>query len=279
MAEPIEGTILRPHRIPGEPETGFAAFLDGVQRSRVLHYLGGIPFVHGTVGAVVRVRRDRRLSTWRHLVERRLYLPFARLPAGFAEDARTHIPLVDSCAADVLDGEAVPSDHPIELLERAVHAVQRDRERAEQSLAEAWCHGPLLIDGGIAGSERVARDHDSVGVVKSHRTLYAEGPALRAVLGLTVGERSTVFRVSFARRTPVASWYLRLRDHAGHDPLWGLVRVEVAEAGNARELGERADRVSRWLLAEVTPLALPDARWDRLVYGVHDCEEFLHAIC
>jgi len=36
--------------------------------------------------------------------------------------------------------------------------------------------------------------------------------------------------------------------------------------------------VSRWILGEAAPLALPDARWDKMVYGVRDCEEFLRAI-
>jgi hypothetical protein len=26
------------------------------------------------------------------------------------------------------------------------------------------------------------------------------------------------------------------------------------------------------------PLALPDSRWDKMVYGVRDCEEFLRAV-
>jgi hypothetical protein len=77
----------------------------------------------------------------------------------------------------------------------------------------------------------------------------------------------------------VASWYLRLRDTPGHDPLWGLVRVEIAQpsAGDGA-VGERADEVSRWVFAEAAPPALPDARWDKMVYGVRDCEEFLRAI-
>ena len=40
----------------------------------------------------------------------------------------------------------------------------------------------------------------------------------------------------------------------------------------------RADEVSRWILAEVSPVALPDGRWDKMVYGVRDCEEFLRAV-
>jgi hypothetical protein len=54
------------------------------------------------------------------------------------------------------------------------------------------------------------------------------------------------------------------------------VRVEVA-AGHA-DITTRADEVSRWILAEGAPVALPDGRWDKMVYGVRDCEEFLRAI-
>ena len=73
---------------------------------------------------------------------------------------------------------------------------------------------------------------------------------------------------------------LRLRDPRGHDPMWGLVRVEISAPSTVDEprIGDRADEISRWVLAEVSPLALPDARWDKMVYGVRDCEEFLRAV-
>jgi hypothetical protein len=112
-------------------------------------------------------------------------------------------------------------------------------------------------------------------VIKSHRTLYAQGDALAVVMGLKRGERSSVFRVSPRSRSSVLSWYLRLRAAEGHDALWGLVRVEVAECERATE---RAEEISRWVLAETAPLALPDGRWDKMSYGIRDCEEFLRAI-
>jgi hypothetical protein len=183
---------------------------------------------------------------------------------------------------------APPPSHPLALLDRAVHFVQADRERAERELAEEWCGrqaaegGFLLVDGGIQGSDLLAAARCVLGVVKSHRTLYAEGDALRLVLALAAGERSTAFRVSVGRRAPVASWYLRLRDPAGRDPMWGLVRVEAAlpdpsesPAASAR----RFDAASRAVLAEAAPLALPDGRWDKMVYPIRDCEQFLKAIC
>ena len=62
--------------------------------------------------------------------------------------------------------------------------------------------------------------------------------------------------------------------------MWGLVRVEIAEphVSTESEVRDRADEVSRAILSEVTPLSLPDSRWDKMVYGIRDCEEFLRAV-
>mgnify|MGYP001765037969 CR=1 FL=1 len=43
-------------------------------------------------------------------------------------------------------------------------------------------------------------------------------------------------------------------------------------------LAARADEVSRWVLGEALPVALPDGRWDKMVYGIRDCESYLRAI-
>jgi hypothetical protein len=278
----IEGRALRARRVSDAPVVGFAAFLDGTQQSHVACYLpGGIPIVYGTVGAVIRDRRDQRLFTWRHTIEPRLYASRPNVSPGVWRTlTETGIVVHDTSEADAADGSA---EHPHALREAAVHRVQKDRELAEQALALDWCsreERTLFIDGGISGAEPVARAACAIGVIKSHRTIYASGEALVTVLGLGYAERSSVFLVTSQKRTSVASWYLRIRDPRGHDPMWGLVRVEVASpgAGSDADVGRRADEVSRWILAEVAPVALPDGRWDKMVYGVRDCEEFLRAV-
>lgn len=278
--EIMEGKRIAAVDVAGEPETHFAAFLDGTQTSRVTHYVGGVPIVHGTVAAVIRERRERRMATWRApLVNRRLYAPLAMLTPAASEA------LVAS-GAEVIDTSAkreIDSIHPFALQDAALQAVQRDRSALERSLAESWVASQtevLFIDGGISESAQVATSAAVVGVVKTHQQLYVHGDDLSTVLRLRAGQRTSVTRVSPRSRTPVASWYLRLRDPQGHDPLWGLVRVEIAEARAAerRQVAERAELVSRWVMAEALPLALPDGRWDKMVYGIRDCEEFLRAI-
>lgn len=277
----LEGAALRAHAVLGTSDAGFQAFLDGTQRSQVATYVGAAPVVQGTVAAVVRERRARRMHTWREpLVETRVYAPRAMMKADIWNTLELEY---GETLVDTTDVATEVGSHPFALRDAAVHRVQEHREQLEQRLAEEWCRtadGALFIDGGISGNDRVACSRQTVGVVKSHHTIYAEGESLATVLSLGARERSSVFRVASAKRTPVASWYLRLRDRAGFDPMWGLVRAEMAmPAGtDVDRIGDTADEISRRILAEVSPLALPDARWDKMVYGVRDCEEFLRAV-
>ena len=278
-ADVIEGRELRGIAVPGEPEVGLEAFLDGMQKSEVIRYVRGVPVIWGTVGAVIRDRRERRLHTWRHVVEHRLYAPRTQVSdAEWELLGRAGYPLTDSSTAA---GGEPASEHPLALREAVVHRVQQDRKRAEQRLAVAWCDAEdrrLMVDGGISDSDPVARSSAAIGVVKSHRALYVSGAALAVVLALRERERSSAFLVSPERRASVVSWYLRIRDPRGRDPMWGLIRVEMASGPKGAELTRRADEVSRWILAEVAPVSLPDGRWHTMLYGVRDCEEFLRAI-
>jgi hypothetical protein len=276
----IEDGDLRARLVEGEPQPTFVAFLDGTQSSVVARYQrGGVPIVLGTVAAVVRERRDRRLYTWQHVVERRLYAPKAQVSTA----AWQRLESTGLVVRDIADDESAnAAEHPLAMREAAVHRVQKDRERAEQALAGEWCAREeryLFVDGPISGVERVAHSTCAVGVVKTHRTLYASGDALSRVLSLGHAERSSVFLVTSPKRATVASWYLRIRDSRGHDPMWALLRVEVSADGlSGSDVTRRADQVSRWILAEAAPVSLPDGRWDKMVYGVRDCEEFLRAI-
>ncbi len=275
--QPVEGESLTAIAVDASGEVGFRAFLDGAQRSTIADYAGTVPIVAGRIAAVIRTRLDRRMSTWRegHLAEAHLYAPLRLLPFIARED-------IESSGLelrDTLKPDDESSGHPIELLRRAVDRVKYDREQLEQRLAEQWVSSmdePLFVDGGLPVGDRAAVSSHCVGVIKSHHTIYAPGDALSVVLGLRDGERSSVFVVQRSWGPPVLSWYLRLREAPSHDPFMGLVRVEVARTADG-DLTARADRVSRWILAERAPLALADSIWDRMVYGIRDCEEYLRA--
>jgi hypothetical protein len=273
-------TPLEPARTARQAVTGeiaaFGGFLDGIQQSRIATWIRGvIPVVHGTVAAAIRVRRDRSLHTWGAgpVMARAVFLPLALVDRAAVES-------LEAAGFQVVDTAPGPeaSAHPLELVAAARAAVQQRRENAESSLAEEWCARettPLYVDGGIGGFPTAARHQLAIGVVKSHRTLYSEAGDIPSIVGLRAGERSGAFTAPTRRRTRVASWYLRLRDVKGGDPLDGLVRVEIAEASFTPD---RADAVSGWVLREREPVSLPDARWRVMAYGIRDCEEYLRAI-
>ena len=176
-AECVEGRTLRAHRVVGEPEVRFAGFLDGIQRARIECHRNGVPIVEGRVAAAIRVRVNRRFTTWGHripIVSRRLYMPLVFLQC----EGRTEIDgfdIVDTSYDDRT--KALVSRHPGALRAVAFERVGRDRDEAERNLAELWCSAgdaePLFIDGGISGSGRVASASCAVGVIKSHQTVSA----------------------------------------------------------------------------------------------------------
>ncbi len=290
---PLESPGPRP--VPLDAETGIAAFLDGVQRSRVIGHLDSSPLVFATVAAVVRERRDRRLSTWG--VPRVQHLVLAsRAHVGEAQWAA--LESTGIAPLDVSDpGRNDLPLHPLAVRARALDFVAQERESLERRLAADWCRTEqrwLWIDGGISGNLAVDAAASAFGVVKSHGTLYGDAESLRSTLRLAVGQRSPLFLVQHRARRGVASWYLRMHTAQDGDPLHGLVRVEVAppstlfrpddtkytrpEPSAVLALAQRAGEISAWMLAERAPIALPDPRWDTLTYGVHACEQFLKAL-
>lgn len=277
----LEHAQLSVRAVPGTPEPGFAAFLDGVQRSRVVAWEGGVPVVHGTVAAVIRERHGRRLATWRRPeIANVLCVPRAFVSAD-VWDLASSPPFTATDTTQAGGSGDAPVRHPSALQESALKYVKQRREDMELRLARAWCEvasAPLYVDGGIARLQAVPRGRRVVGVIKSHRTLYVQGEELPRLFALAPGERTSVQRVEPFERRAVLSWYLRL--HAGSDPVFGLVRVESpmpSEPMSREALTLHADELSRWVLAERAPVSRPDGRWSTLVYGVRDCEEFLRA--
>jgi hypothetical protein len=278
----IEGNIFRAIHV-ADPKSvrgvsGFAGFLDGTQDVRVVNQVHGIPIVWATVSAAVRARVNKRLVSWngsQPIVRRGYYLPF-RYVDGLREEFKSSPHVMDTARDD--GSGKIPSRHPAALMEAAFQRVQLDRETLELELAEAWAareQSALYVDGSITGSSITSTCRNIVGVVKSHRRLYADGAAFRTLVGLEAGWRSSIFRVAPRMRHPVASWYVRTRNAKGRDALFGLVRVEAAPGD---DITSRADEISRWIIAEGSPLALPDGRWDKMAYGIRDTEEFLRAI-
>jgi hypothetical protein len=279
-ADVVEGATLQPISVTAASGSEFNDFLDGIQRAEVKLYHQTVPIVYAYAAATIRRRVDRQMRTLRTdgadwLIEREaLFYPSCFVNAGQLSDvgAASH-QLIDTTPHG---SDPLPLFPPL-LYARAAQHVNRWRESIERELAVRWCgavpDGWLLVDGSMTLSPELAACSRAIGLIKSHRTRFFDGAEARTVLDLRVGERTSVFEPRTRNLTPVRSFYLRLRPHDRRDIFWGLVRIEMARS---HEIA-MADVVSSWLLAETAPISLPDPRWDRLLYPIRDCEQFLRA--
>jgi len=266
----VEGERLATRPV-GPPEAcpDPVGFLDGIQRYEVVGYLAAAPLILARVAAAVRERpgptgRPRLVA----IGERTLAIGRGELLAE---------------AADLLAGtecQPLPADvagHPVREIQAARGIVDRTRGALELEVGRrfrersgAW----LVVDGALSEGISWAADPRMIGVVKSHSTLPFEGADQTTYLTLPQGHRTTVFAPETRSLAPVYSWALRLWPWEGRDLFHGLVRIETEATAEAIA---GADRVARWLLAERAPISTPDARWDRLLYGIHEVEGYLRA--
>lgn len=267
-ARVVEGQFLRMIPIgPAQPWPGSLAYLDGIQRSEIIGYAGSAPLFVAEIAAAVRERHQRQLRT---VAEARRVIALARPDALAAAGD----------ALGMLETIALPADeppHPLRDLVNAGHAVDQARGALELVVGDRYrasSDGWLVADGTLAVSPRWAADGRMVAISKSHSILPFGGADLEQYLRLPWGHRSSVYAPATRSLAPVRAWGLRLWPWEGKDLLHGLVRVEVAPAN---ESTERADEISRWILADRAPVSAPDRRWDRLLYGIHSVEQYLKA--
>ena len=247
------------------PET--VAYLDGIQRSEIIGYAGSAPLFVAELAAAVRERRDRRLQT---VVEARrtvvLARPAALAAAGDALGSVEAVPLPDGDPA-----------HPLRDLQNAGEALDQERAALEIVVGgryRARSDGWLVVDGTLSVSPQWAQDPRMVSISKSHSILPFDGADLEQYLRLPCGHRSSMFAPATRNLAPVRSWGLRLWPWDRKDLLYGLVRVEVAPSNGS---ADRADAISRWIMADRAPVSAPDRRWDRLLYGMYSVEQYLKA--
>lgn len=252
---------------PGEAWPDPLAFLDGIQRMHLVAYAGAAPIYIADLAAAVRERQGGRLRT---VVEGRRRVAIAR-------------PRALEAAGDALDGIptiALAEDeppHPVRDLTLAGRALDRARGQLELDVGRRFrgrSDGWLVVDGSLSESPDWATDPRAIGVSKSHSALPFDGADLERYLRLPRGHRTSIFAPESRSVAPVLAWALRLWDWEAMDLFHGLVRVEVAPANGD---SATADRLSRRLIAERAPLSTPDPRWDRLLYGIHSVEQYLHA--
>jgi len=293
IAKPDFGQALEaiePVRIEYDPQkdssfSGLNFFEDGTQRTLLIGYIlyqqFHIPVHFSIISSVILKREDRKLTVW----DQPLIKKFLIVPKQFVANQE---------AFDLLPSDVTISDIKTEtpdyyeIKRLAVQESKKERIKCEEDLIEKWLKSAgkddfLVIDGTIMNFRNEKAIEKCVGVSKSFRTIYCKLGEYQKILQLKEFERSWAFRfkeededLKMGMRDRI-SWYLRLRNKAGHNPEFGLVRLEVS-LKHEESIEQIANSISKSIISERYPASFPDERWHNLIYPVKRCEDYLRSI-
>lgn len=296
---PLEGTESV-YDVPYDPRADsdcseFRFFEDGRQRTIQIGHIRAdygehlvlIPVHYFVVAAVIVEREARRLKLWgapridEGIFVARSLIPHQRILEEF-EQAGLNI--VDTDKATV----GAPSDY-YAMRRRALQGAKDRRLQTEQTLIATWRADPttansfLVVDGTLMNIRDEQSVERCVGVSKSFGNRYFDISQHNRIMQMGECQRSWTFRFhepdadlrQGARER--LSWYLRLRERQRADIEFGLIRVEIAKR-YFDQAAVFAERFSRSLLSERLPTAYPAPRWDKHLYPIQGCENYLSSV-
>jgi hypothetical protein len=273
----------------------FRFFEDGRQRTIQIGYIRAtypdnlvlIPVHFFVVAGVVLERVDRKLSLWRGpLIKQGIFIAKSLVPnqSVLNEFEQSGLSVIDTESSE----GGAPADY-YEMRRRALRRAKDLRLSIEQELIGEWRADPaaadnfLVVDGTLMNMRDERNVERCIGVSKSFGSRYFEITKHNQIMQMKAYQRSWTFRFHEPEddlRKGVrerASWYLRLRDRLRGDPEFGLVRVEISKK-YIKEAPTLADRFSRSLLSERLPTSYPAPRWDKHLYPIRGCENYLSSV-
>jgi hypothetical protein len=269
----------------------FSFFEDGRQRTVQIGSIDTeygnqhvmIPVHFFVVAAVILQRCDRELKLWGAAEVRQGIL----VDKSLVPDQHILAQFKDT----IVDTHGQGGDY-YELRRYALQTAKVLRLEAENDLITKWRQSQeasdhfLIVDGTLMNLRNEDNVERCVGVSKSFGSRYFPVSDHNRILRMKEFERSWTFRfhspedendsLSLGARERI-SWYLRLRSRPNVDPEFGLIRVEISRR-HAEQAPEYAHRFSRSLLSERLPTSYPTPRWDKHLYPIQACENYLSSV-
>jgi hypothetical protein len=277
----VEGTVLQTKEVIIKTKnSGFAYFLDGIERKRLLFNYNFIPVTYGYVAAVIMKRTDKKMhSIGLEDFSEKLYLPYKEAidsPDNYFDIEDFINYKIIPCNTGKKDEETgIYPQYPKEFEQKAHSDIQETRGKIERGLAIQWLNngfddGWLFVDGRLENKNNELKTSPCiVGVIKSHHVYYFNPQDQNKIFNLKKGERSSVFQ---PEKENIFSWYLRLYDSNTGGVDFGIIRIEIPAD---ETLLNQVDEISSWILLERNPVAFPASRWDRMIYPIKYCEDYL----
>ncbi|OGI23562.1 MAG: hypothetical protein A2287_10245 [Candidatus Melainabacteria bacterium RIFOXYA12_FULL_32_12] len=282
-AELIEDSTLKIKHINIEtPNSEFSYFLDGIERKVTFNDKNRfIPLIYGYVAAVIMKRTDKKMhSIGLEDKSEKIYLPVktdTNAPENYVnpEELRNYNFTISNVGIKDEETGTYPQ-FPKEFERKAHSDIQETRGRLERGLVLEWLNqghhdGWLFIDGRLENKNKEITSSSRIaGIIKSHHVYYFSPEDQNKIFNLKKGERSSVFQ---PEKENIYSWYLRLHESKSSGNIdFGIIRVEIPAK---EELLSQVDTISSWILLETNPIAFPASRWDRMIYPVKYCEDYL----
>ena len=269
-----------------QDHSGFNYFLDGIERKRVLFYHNFIPVTYGYMSAAI-IKRENKIMSSAEFMDTKefLYLPFVE----DGDEPEFYFKVDDFLSYEIYPfniGTKSKNDEdypktPQALAKRAHSAIQENRRKMESSLAKKWLKEKsnskdwLFVDGGLTSITTEVLDNSNVvGVIKSHNVQFFDYKDQCKLYKLKKGQRSCVFQPLDGnnKEKKVFSWYMKLHENNRGSIDFGLIRIEIPAK---QQLLSKVNQISQWILLEAKPVAFPASRWDRMIYPIKYCEDYL----
>ena len=290
--ESMDSSYQVPYDYPKDSgSTEFGYFEDGKQRTVQIGYIpctyGNheiiIPVHYFSVAAVILQREDRRLRIWKQpIIRNGILVQRSLLPnQALLEEYEANGLLVVGTRGD--------SNDYYNLRRQALQEAKSQRLSVENELIGRWVESSvptgsfLVVDGTLMNLRNEDSVERCVGVSKSFGSRYFSTSDHNRILQMKEFHRSWAFKfhgeeddTRLGGRERV-SWYLRLRSKELADPEFGLVRVEISQR-HVAEASQLADQLSRSLISERLPTSYPRPRWDKHLYPICECENYLASV-
>ncbi|EKE03943.1 MAG: hypothetical protein ACD_20C00126G0004 [uncultured bacterium] len=279
----IEDSKLKIRQINIEDtESGFAYFLDGIERKVTFNDKSRfVPLIYGYVAAVIMKRTDKKMhSMGLEDKSEKVYLPCKTSidePDNYIdpEELRNYSFVIENIGIkDETTG--IYPQFPKEFESKAHSDIQETRGRLERGLVLEWLNqdhndGWLFVDGRLENKNKeITSSSNIAGIIKSHHVYYFSSKEQNEIFNLKKGERTSVFQ---PEKENIYSWYLRLHESKSSGSIdFGIIRVEIPAK---EELLSQVDTISSWIMLETNPIAFPASRWDRMIYPIKYCEDYL----
>lgn len=234
-----------------------SGFCDGIQSTRLLRWINHRPVLLAYIaaGAALQDTPSRLVGLVENLS---VFCSSADLDVVKDWVSSSQLPVIP-------ENEIVPPKVSL-ALNRRIGQIRQDLEVSLiTSLVEKERESFWIVDGSIKMLSRNIQKN-LVGVVKSTNSQYF--PDETILYGLAPGWRSPSFTLPSPNEGNVISAYVRLHDASSSRWDLGLVRVEVASP-------HLLDSAAALLLSLTQSSSSQDARWDRHISPVAECESLL----